>query len=343
MDEPKYMNNESDLRRFLPEIDRGPYDPDTKELLCWMIAHALSHDWSLGDLARQIKVSAKTMRCILKGTYEASVQPHLQALSNLRGQLGMSDSDLPFVETALARYTMELAEFTRKNHYAAILIGQTQWGKTKAVTEYARRHPDNTVLVRCPVSASPTRLLYRIAKQIGVGTSLKPEGMIDGILRQLTPDHLLIVDEIHHVLKSDKMGQKGVEQLRELRDLSRCGLLLTATPEFEEAMETNPAWSGMLMQLSKRNACRVYRLPDVIATEDLRKVWEYYGFPEPDSAMRLSIEATALESGYGVITKRMDQARIAARNAGVPVTWRYYLASVAKLADMEAGRMPEYV
>ncbi len=68
----------------------------------------------------------------------------------------------------------------------AVMIGPTQWGKTEAVKEYARRHPDKVVLVRCPVSASPTRLLYRIAKQIGAGTTLKPEDMIDRILRYLT-------------------------------------------------------------------------------------------------------------------------------------------------------------
>lgn len=339
MGERAYIKSESDLRRFLPGIESGPYDPATKEMLAWFIVHAAGHNWTLGDLAAQARVSAKTMRNILKGTYEANVQPHLLSLATLKARLmaDQSDDDLPFVETSLARYTMDLAEFTRQNHFAAILIGPTQWGKTSAVEEYARRNPDKVVLVRCPVSASPTRLLYRIAKQIGIGATLKPEDMIDRILRYLTPRHLLIVDEIHHVLRSDKMGQKGVEQLRELRDLSRCGLLLTATPEFEVAMETNPAWSGMLQQLSKRNACKVYHLPPVIETEDLRRVWEYYGFPEPDAGLLASVEAAAQESGYGVITKRMALARKAARNAGVPVTWRYYLGAVKKLQDIEAG------
>ena len=45
---------------------------------------------------------------------------------------------------------MDLAEFTRRYHYAAVMIGPTQWGKTEAVKEYARRHPDKVVLVRCP-------------------------------------------------------------------------------------------------------------------------------------------------------------------------------------------------
>lgn len=343
MDRITYTNNDSDPRRFLPAVNGGPYPQEAKQTLAWLISYAVDHNWTLGDMAAQAGVSARTMRSILKGTYEANAEPHLASLAALRARLAVEQTgeDLPFVETSLARYTMDLAEFTRRYHFSGILIGPTQWGKTEAVKEYARRHADKVVLVRCPVSASPTRLLYRIAKQIGAPPNLKQDEMIDRILRYLTPDHLLIIDEIHHVLRSDKMGMKGVEQVRELRDMSGCGLLLTATPEFLAAMEDDPNWSGMLQQLSKRNACRVYRLPSVISTEDLRQVWEFYGFPEPDAGLRASVEAAAQESGYGVITKRMHLARIAASNAGVPVTWDYYLGAIKKLQDMEDGNMPD--
>lgn len=343
MDRTTYTSNDSDPRRFLPAVTSGPYTPEMKLTLAWLLSYAAEHNWTLGDMAALAGVSARTMRSILKGTYEANVEPHLQSLDALRARLAAEQTgeELPFVETKLARYTMDLAEFTRRYHFSGILIGPTQWGKTEAVKEYARRNPDKVVLVRCPVSVSPTRLLYRISKQIGSPPNMKPEEMIDRILRYLTPDHLLIIDEIHHVLRSDKMGMKGVEQVRELRDMSGCGLLLTATPEFQAAMEDHQLWSGMLKQLSKRNACRVYRLPSVISTEDLRQVWEFYGFPEPDAGLRASVEAAAQESGYGVITKRMHLARIAANNAGVPVTWDYYLGAIRKLQDMEDGTMPE--
>lgn len=345
MDRIKHISGDSDLRRFLPAVTSGPYAPEMKQTLAWLISYAVEHNWTLGDIASQAGVSARTMRSVLKGTYEAPAEPHLASLAALRARLAMDQTgeELPFVETQLARYTMDLAEFTRRYHFAAVMIGPTQWGKTEAVKEYARRNPDKVVLVRCPVSASPTRLLYRISKQIGLAPNLKPEEIIDRILRYLTPDHLLIIDEIHHVLRSDRIGMKGVEQVRELRDMSGCGLLLTATPEFQEAMEEDPIWAGMLKQLSKRNACRVYRLPSVISTDDLRQVWEFYGFPEPDEGLRLSVEEAALESGYGVITKRMFLAQIAAKKAGVPVTWDYYLGAIKKLQDMENGVMPDNV
>lgn len=64
---------------------------------------------------------------------------------------------------------------------------------------------------------------------------------------------------------------------------------------------------------------------------------------EPDAGLRASVEAAAQDSGYGVITKRMNLARIAAKNAGVPVTWDYYLGAIKKLQDMEDGNMPDDV
>ena len=45
-------------------------------------------------------------------------------------------ADGPFIETALARYVMQIAELTRVNQYASMLVGKTQWGKTWALKEY---------------------------------------------------------------------------------------------------------------------------------------------------------------------------------------------------------------
>lgn len=129
------------------------------------------------------------------------------------------------------------------------------------------------VLVRCAVSASPTRLLYRIAKQIGAGTTLKPEDMIDRILRYLTPDHLLIIDA-SPCLRSDKMGMKERGAGAGTAGHVRLRTAADGHPEFEAAMEESPVWSDMLKQLSKAaTACRVYRLPPPSA----RKTCARYG------------------------------------------------------------------
>mgnify|MGYP000440135349 CR=1 FL=1 len=156
MDETKNITCESNLRRFLPAVASGPYAPEMKQTLAWVISYAADHNWTLGDIAAQAGVSTRTMRGVLTGTYAANAEPHLQSLAALRARVAeeQTGENLPFVETKLARYTMDLAEFTRRYHYAAVMIGPTQWGKTEAVKEYARRHPDKVVLVRCPPYAA---------------------------------------------------------------------------------------------------------------------------------------------------------------------------------------------
>lgn len=107
------------------------------------------------------------MHRLLIGAYQALTGPHLSKLDDLCGLLALrqqSASDGPPIETALARYVMQIAELTHVNQYASMLVGKTQWGKTWALKEYARRHPVR--LSWCAARWSPV--------QDGCSTALPP-------------------------------------------------------------------------------------------------------------------------------------------------------------------------
>lgn len=221
MDDITKINNNANLSRYLDRIQDTPYKPAHKKMLTDLINYAVDHDWTLRTLADKLPVSTTVMHRLLIGAYQAPTGPHLSKLDDLCGLLALrqqSASDGPFIETALARYVMQIAELTHVNQYASMLVGKTQWGKTWALKEYARRHPGTVIMVRCPVVTSPGRLLYRIAAQLGLSVKGNTEFQIAKIVNRLTPEHLLIVDEIHHALDSDKTGRKGIEQLREIYD-----------------------------------------------------------------------------------------------------------------------------
>lgn len=250
MDDITKINNNANLSRYLDRIQDTPYKPAHKKMLTDLINYAVDHDWTLRTLADKLPVSTTVMHRLLIGAYQAPTGPHLSKLDDLCGLLALrqqSASDGPFIETALARYVMQIAELTHVNQYASMLVGKTQWGKTWALKEYARRHPGTVIMVRCPVVTSPGRLLYRIAAQLGLSVKGNTEFQIAKIVNRLTPEHLLIVDEIHHALDSDKTGRKGIEQLREIYDETQCGMLLVGTPvlaEYVEKMTSGKAsWS----------------------------------------------------------------------------------------------------
>ena len=180
-------------------------------------------------------------------------------------------------------------------------------------------------------------------QQLGLSVKGNTEFQISKIVNRLTPEHLLIVDEIHHALDSDKTGRKGIEQLRELYDETQCGMLLVGTPVLAEYVEHNDKWQGILEQTSKRGASNIYRLPDHIETRDLETLWTYYGYPTPSRAMLAALKQQANIYGFGKTTKRLRKGLEAANNAGVDLTWDYYLAAVRKLDEMQAGKMPAHV
>ena len=346
MDDITKINNDADLSRYLDRIPETPYKQGHKKMLTDLINYAVEHQWTLRTLSDKLPVSTTVMHRLLIGSYQAPTGPHLAKLDDLCGVLSLrqqSTSDGPFIETALSRYVMQIAELTHVNQYASMLVGKTQWGKTWALKEYRRRHPGTVILVRCPVVTSPGRLLYRIAAQLGLSVKGNTEFQISKIVNRLTPEHLLIVDEIHHALDSDKTGRKGIEQLRELYDETQCGMLLVGTPVLAEYVEHNDKWQGILEQTSKRGASNIYRLPDHIETRDLETLWTYYGYPTPSRAMLAALKQQANIYGFGKTTKRLRKGLEAANNAGVDLTWDYYLAAVRKLDEMQAGKMPAHV
>ena len=341
MDDITKINNDADLSRYLAPIQETPYKAAHKKMLTDLINYAVEHQWTLRTLSDKLPVSTTVMHRLLLGNYQSPAGPHLAKLDDLCGVLLLrqqSTLDDPFIETALSRYVMQIAELTHVNQYASMLVGKTQWGKTWALKEYR-----TVILVRCPVVTSPGRLLYRIAAQLGLSVKGNTEFMISKIVNRLTPEHLLIVDEIHHALDSDKTGRKGIEQLRELYDEAQCGMLLVDTPVLAEYVEKNDKWKGILEQTSKRGAANIFRLPDYIETRDLETLWTYYGYPTPSRAMLATLKQQANTYGFGKTTKRLIKGVEAANNAGVDLTWDYYLAAVKKLEEMEAGKMPEYV
>lgn len=340
------INNNSDLSRYLDTLPDTDYRQAVKDMLADIINHAVINGWTLRQLAGRINVSETTMHRLLKGTYTAPTKPHLDKLDDLCGVLALrriNSSKHAYVPTLLGQYIQQVARLTHVNQYASMLVGKTQWGKTWALEDYVRQHPGTAVMVRCPVTTSPSRVLYRIAYTLGQSTSGKVDEVISRICNALSSEHLLIVDEIHQVLECDRMGRKCVEQLREIYDATQCGLLLVGTPVLADTLHSNTRWRGILEQTSKRSAAKIFRLPEDIKTEDIRTLWTNYGYPDPDRAMLAQLRELANDSGFGLTTKRMQAGLLAAHNAGVPVTWDYYLAAEAKLHEMEQGLLQEQV
>lgn len=331
------------ITAYSDAITNSTYTERDKDNLRWLIETATAKQWTLGDICIMATThcSKSVLQKIIKGTYPSDTTRVLSCIDKFRKLSEDRDSGgdaLEFIETSLARHIWSIADRVRSQHDMGILVGETQMGKTWAVERYAADNQANTIIVRCPVSASISRILCRLAKAMKLPSHGKPEEMISNILSALTPNHLIIVDEIQHVILSDAIGRKGLEQLRELRDLSGCGMILVASPVIHEA-RANPRWQALLAQCEQRGAVKQYPLPEHLAVEDVREVWTHYHLPEPSPELLKSLLTLAQESGWGRYTKRVRAGYMAANRHGVPYDWRYYLAAEKQLTELETGKI----
>lgn len=319
--------------------DNQKYDESVKETLLWSVGKARREGWSLGRMAEEVDSSSTVLSRIYKGIYGAKIDKQVATIKNYQSLCEARDrqGNLPdFVMTPVAKRIFSMANYAYHRGGVVNVIGKTQRGKTHAIEEYARRTGPNVIVVRCPAIPSPSRLLRRIAWAMGSEGMLALDYSQDYIMRRLSSKHLLVIDEIHHVVKLEtRIGQQSVELLREIRDLSKCGLLLIGTEIWDEAMYRNDKWIGVLSQLVGRG--RTMRIKQMIPVDDLRKMWTHYGLPEPDDKGKAIVSQMANDEGLKHYTDALCDGRNMAINRGVPYTWDLFLEAIAVRSKVEQG------
>lgn len=204
----------------------------------------------------------------------------------------------------------------------------TQRGKTTAIREYAAAK-GATVLVRCPVSPSPGKMIRRMAQALGNTGTGNMDMYMDYLYRTITPQHLIVVDEIHQViLQERKLGIRTVETLREIADECNCGMLLIGTKVWCDALNKDMSWKGVLEQIVKRGM--TVALKDTLPLRDLKQLWQHYGLPEPGADIIGYVKAVANDVGLGRYTKLLSIGYTLASKAGEPYGWHHF----QRAADM---------
>jgi len=183
--------------------------------------------------------------------------------------------------------------------------------------------------VRCPVSPSPGKMIRRMAQALGNTGTGNMDMYMDYLYRTITPQHLIVVDEIHQViLQERKLGIRTVETLREIADECNCGMLLIGTKVWCDALNKDMSWKGVLEQIVKRGM--TVALKDTLPLRDLKQLWQHYGLPEPGADIIGYVKAVANDVGLGRYTKLLSIGYTLASKAGEPYGWHHF----QRAADM---------
>ena len=206
-------------------------------------------------------------------------------------------------------------------------------GKTECCKEYLRRSPvGRTAVVRFPAGCSFPQFLQHVGRALGVARSGNA-GMIRERIVQLLGmgQRLLIIDELHQAFLTTRTDTavKCCEFLREISDVSGCGLVLIGTELLEEHFLRGPHKEA-LRQLMDRGTVQV-TLPSKATKQDYQKFLKAYGlnFPDParDPEAFEILNDIIKSSGLRKLTLHLRDGLASANKRGETYAWHHFSES----------------
>lgn len=135
-----------------------------------------------------------------------------------------------FIMTATAQRIFAMLDGAKFGPDIAMIAGDAGVGKTVAINAYQRQNNNVWQVTARPAMRSPTAILTRIAKELGVRE--RGAGLDEAIIERLTDTGgLLIVDEAHH------LSIQALEEMRSLHDLAEVGLAIVGNAPLNDKID----------------------------------------------------------------------------------------------------------
>lgn len=295
---------------------------------------ATVHGGNKAALSRELgtsDMSTKTITGLLEGTYGGNVAGKLAILEErlplLDARQTVPGVDLDHIPTELGQRVAEVCHAARETHLINIIAGRSQIGKTTAAEAYALRYPASTILMRMPTRPTISSMLHELTASAGLPRSRSNAEAIARLRAHLQPHHLIIVDEAHLALDRVQ-GVDALDQLRELWDRNKCGMVLMVTDTRARDM-VKGEFSGRLYQLEYPGEWE--NLPPVPTQNDVAAIWQAYGLPAPDEKTMKAITVMVKASCFGRYCHRMKWAAALAKRTGQQLSWGFFLEATKQM------------
>ncbi len=317
------MSADTVSRALAPLVDEGTLTGDDRAQVLWLIGEMRAEGLSYAEAGRRIGYNASTVSRVLNGAYQGSWQNVIEKIRqyrHLRAERARLAS-AAFVETSIWEKIRQTCDLALIHQMPATVVGPSQIGKTTALLEYKRRSEYVVRYVRMPAAPGFRGALFALAEACGVTTRATPEQLRRRVAQALDSKSLLIVDELHQLAISSgrHAAMKIMEYIRELHDLSGCGLVVCGTRALDHDLIQGPL-KGWLEQFSERCIKRLV-LPDDVPWSDLLKVAAAYGLPEPPP----EAEPTFRHMRLNRYTKLLALGGNLAAKRGEPLAWPHVL------------------
>lgn len=314
------------------------YPEDAKKLVRWLYSYAKSENLSWDELADRTKVHRSTIWRVFHGTYtnpdtgkQVDLGPLCEKIDRFKelAEERASASKLPFIETSVWKRINKVCREALVMQTFAFIFGESQIGKTCCLREFARRNNHgNTVYVLMPASAGVQSMMKAIAEACHISSNTCFENLRTRVANYLDDSKLLIVDEVHEAFVSYQKGSmvKCLSILRQLQELSQCGMVLCGTNVFRSELEQGE-FSQSLKQLSKRGIWQL-QLESSPSSDDLELIARHYRLPVASGEAKEIIDQVAETMGLGKFTKFLARAAKLAGDQQEKLGWDHFIRTV---------------
>jgi DNA transposition AAA+ family ATPase len=329
--------------------------PDRREAMIaaflWCIDDA--HPVHKGEFASRIGYAENTVYKVYSGIYKSAAGETLdipekmaQDASNfveLERERYTGAAPGGFVMTPTARKIWTACDLARESQTPVVLTGRSHTGKTEALRRYAsENNHGRTIYVRMKAACGLGGMVKRIGSRCGVSDKANTAALIDRIKNAVTPDMVLILDEMHQLQYTYRVQSffACIEVIREIYDEVHCGMVLCGTELLLEKI--NQGARGEMEQILRRG---VHRVHVGITRGDIAAIVSATGMTMPKASDSVTLhgiqekpyallQQLAKDHGLLAVSERLRYGAKIATRRGEPISWDTFVEAHLTISQM---------
>lgn len=289
---------------------------------------------SLNEAERQLGLSEKVLRGLIRGSYEGNAARQLAKLEEQRQRITAQASaamagSTRYIPTEIMQRVWNACDCAKAARLINMVVGVSQIGKTTAARAYRERYPETTILLELMPKPTMSGILRELATALRLpGSTCRSLVATQRAVRSaLSPRHLIIVDEAHLALDRQQ-GADALDIVRRLHDLTGCGVVLLIT-DLDGSKFTNSPHAGQLDQLKRRGLSEL--LPDTPSANDVALIWQAFRLPAPTPDIHRTVHALARKNCFGTLLAIVRLAVAEARLAGADIDLQHFSAALNRM------------
>ncbi len=312
-------------------LKEGRVTLEQAESIYWLYTFAVEKGLSNARVETLLGYKTSVSR-IYKLEYEAKLDNICTKIDTLRSDQEIIEERLKFgentfVENKIWTAIEDTCHSARISQTIASIWGDSQTGKSECLKRVAQLNPMRTTYIELDSGMTFREFLQLVARRLNSPHSGCIGSIRQGIYEALTPQSLLIFDELHKPLiasgKTTKI--KIVEAIRDFHDKAGCGVVICGTNTLRDEF-TSGMIAGVLKQTYKRGVIKV-QCPPVLPLKEIWKFSDSYDLPRPakGSDEHKLVQRINTVNGIGMLTKYLrDGSRLAA-NRKTKYTWKHFI------------------